>query len=72
MAKKTTKKTKLSHNSASMFTINGTLIIVAGVIFNLVAPSDNIFRALSMLVILFGAVVVGVGLGIEMAKTKKH
>lgn len=71
MAKKVVKKAKVADNSASMFTINGTLIIVAGILFNLIAPEDDIFRLLSILVILFGTVVVGAGLGLEIAKTKK-
>lgn len=71
MAKKVVKKAKAADNSASMFTINGTLIIVAGILFNLIAPEDDIFRLLSILVILFGTVVVGAGLGLEIAKTKK-
>lgn len=71
MPKKVVKKAKVADNSASMFTINGTLIIVAGILFNLIAPEDDIFRLLSILVILFGTVVVGAGLGLEIAKTKK-
>jgi sulfite exporter TauE/SafE len=72
MAKKQTKKHSTKQPSgASMYTLIGTLIVVVGIICNVVAPEDEVFRVLSVLVTLFGAIMLGAGLGLEMAKTKK-
>lgn len=72
MAKKQAKKQSTKQpTGASMYTLIGTVIVVGGIIFNIVAPDDDIFRVLSVLITLFGAILVGAGLGIEMAKSKK-